>query len=100
MGQLKVNGEILDKLVDSLPFKLHIVDRDMNVVVWNKKGEEGPYGVKRSEAVGRPLQAVYRANRERTATPKTIDNVISECKEIFEKGKVFSIEDISVLRTG
>lgn len=100
MGQLKVNDEVLYKLVDSLPFKLHIVDKDMNVVVWNKKGEEGPYGVKRSEAVGRPLQAVYRANRDRTAVPKGMDNVISECKEIFEKGSIFSIEDISVLRTG
>ncbi len=100
MSLLKANDEVLDKLVDSLPFKVHIVDRDMNVVVWNKKGEEGPYGVKRTEAVGRPLQVVYSANRDRTAVPKKIDNVISECMEVFEKGSVFSMEDISVLRSG
>lgn len=100
MNLLQGNKELLNRIVDSLPFKFYIVDRDMNVVAWNKKGEEGPYGVRQDDAVGRPLKSVFRVNRDRVASPKAMDSVDREFREVFDKGTVFSIEDISVLKSG
>lgn len=97
---LKGNEEFIRSLSDSLPFKFYMVDRDMNIVVWNKKGEEGPYGIKRADAVGKHLKEVFGFNTPRLASPKDIDGVLDEYREIFEKGTVFRTEDISVLKNG
>jgi PAS domain S-box-containing protein len=92
--------QLLHSLVDSLPFKFYIVDRALNIVVWNKLAEEGPYGVKRCDAVGKPLKDVFLLNRDRVASPRDMGSVNTEFREVFEKGTVFCAEDISVLKSG
>lgn len=100
MNMFNGDQQLLHSLVDFLPFKFYIVDRAMNIVVWNKKAEEGSYGVKRCDAVVRPLKDVFPLNRNRVASPLDMDSVNTEFREIFEKGTVFCAEDISVLKSG
>ena len=97
-----LNGgrQLLQSIVDSLPFKFYIVDRDLNVVVWNKKAEEGPYGIQRSSAVGKPLGEVFKLNRRRSDGPVDMEGVNAEYGEVFDKGVEFRAEEISVLRNG
>lgn len=90
----------LQSIVDSLPFKFYIVDRDLNVVVWNKKAEEGPYGIRRASAVGKPLEEVFKLNSRRSDGPLDMESVNAEYREVFDKGVEFRAEEISVLRNG
>jgi signal transduction histidine kinase len=43
---------------DALPIGLHVVDRELRVVAWNRLRERGPLGKPRSRTLGRPLRAV------------------------------------------
>lgn len=97
---LKGDQRLLQTLVDSLPFKFYIVDRDLRVVLWNKKAEEGPYGVRQSDALGKPLKDVFQINRSRRACPGEMESVSAEFREVFDKGTDFHAEEVSVLKNG
>lgn len=43
---------------DALPIALYVVDRELQVVSWNRMREEGPLGKPRGRVVGRPLSQV------------------------------------------
>ncbi|WKZ32832.1 MAG: ATP-binding protein [Thermodesulfobacteriota bacterium] len=92
--------ELLARALDILPYKYYIVDRDLNIAFWNKKGEEGPYGVKQEEAIGRPLVSVLMVHRPSVASPKPIDAMAAEFREVFEKGAVIRAEETSLLVNG
>ena len=44
-----------EKIVDSLPLGLYVVDRDYRIRAWNRKRETGMQGVSRDEAIGRTI---------------------------------------------
>jgi len=52
------DADPLGPLFDALPIGLYVVDRELQVVSWNRLREQGPLGRPRSSAVGRPLRAV------------------------------------------
>jgi two-component system NtrC family sensor kinase len=54
---------------DALPIGLYVVDRDLNVVAWNREREHGPIGRPRARAVGRPLRSVLGASGFRATEP-------------------------------
>src|SRR5215475_2366267 len=41
-----------EKIIDSLPVSLYVVDRDMRIVAWNRNREVGDAGIKREEVLG------------------------------------------------
>jgi len=86
--------------LDSLPFKFYIVDRDLRVVVWNKKAEEGPYGIPRCDAVGKHINEVFQLNSHLIGSPRDMQSVNDEFREVFDKGVEFRAEEISVLKIG
>ena len=45
-------------MFDALPIGLYVVDRELQVVSWNRLREQGPLGRPRASAVGKPLRAV------------------------------------------
>jgi signal transduction histidine kinase len=54
----KPASDPLASVFDALPIGLYVVDRDLNVVSWNRLREQGPLGRPRSRVVGRPLRDV------------------------------------------
>jgi signal transduction histidine kinase len=54
----KASADPLASVFDALPIGLYVVDRDLNVVSWNRLREQGPLGRPRSSAIGKPLRAV------------------------------------------
>lgn len=92
--------EVFNKILDSLPFKFYVVDRGLNVVMWNSKAEEGPYGVRREDALGRPLSVVLRIHRDKVVSPNTVEKVYEEFMEVFEKSMVHCVEEVSLLASG
>lgn len=45
----------MERVVDSLPFGLYVVDRDYRIHAWNHKRETGLQGVARTDAIGRTI---------------------------------------------
>ncbi|CAG1064915.1 two-component system, NtrC family, sensor histidine kinase HydH [uncultured bacterium] len=95
-----LDPELFATALDTLPFKYYIVDKDLNVLFWNRKGEEGPYGVRQEDAVGKHLEAVLAINRAHVSSPKPIPEMEAEFREVFEKGSIISSEESSVLKSG
>jgi PAS domain S-box-containing protein len=46
--------------IDSLPVGLYVVDRELRVVLWNRKRETGTQGLRRSDVLGRRVTEVLR----------------------------------------
>lgn len=44
-----------EKIIDSLPVGLYVVDREFRIQAWNRKRETGMQGVSREEAIGRTI---------------------------------------------
>jgi len=45
----------IERVVDSLPFGLYVVDREYRIHAWNHKRETGLQGVSRTDAIGRTI---------------------------------------------
>jgi two-component system NtrC family sensor kinase len=44
-----------EKIIDSLPVGLYVIDREYRIQAWNRKRETGMQGVSRDEAIGRTI---------------------------------------------
>ena len=44
-----------EKIIDSLPLGLYVIDREFRIQSWNRKRETGMQGVSREEAIGRTI---------------------------------------------
>ncbi len=72
--------EFMERIVDSLPFGLHVVDRDYRIHAWNHRREVGMLGVSRDDAIGRTVFEVL------SRQPR--DLIRSEFDEVFATGKM------------
>lgn len=95
-----INPELFVTAINTLPFKYYIVDKDLNVIFWNRKGEEGPYSVKQADATGKSLESVLAFNRSQVDSPKPLSDMAAEFREVFETGTVISVEEASMLKNG
>jgi signal transduction histidine kinase len=71
-------------VLDALPIGLHVVDRDLRVVAWNRLREKGPLGLGRTRVLGRPLRRVLGEPGFRTTEPAI--------REVFRSGR--TVEDV------
>jgi two-component system, NtrC family, sensor kinase len=53
--QLAEQRHFMEKIVDSLPLGLYVVDREYRVQTWNRKRESGLQGISREDAMGRTI---------------------------------------------
>lgn len=70
----------IERVVDSLPVGLHVVDRDYRIHAWNHKRETGLQGVARTDAIGRTIFEVL--HRQPAALLKR------EFDEVFSSGRL------------
>jgi len=67
--------------LDLLPQSLYIVDRNLTVVAWNARREQGPLGLSRVRALGRNLRDVL--------SPRGFDSVLPAFNHVLDTGKPF-----------
>jgi len=65
--------------LDALPIGLYVVDRDLDVVAWNRLREKGPIGRRRADTLGQPLRRLLGAAGFRETEPVL--------REVFRTGK-------------
>ena len=57
-----------ERIIDSLPVGLYVIDREYRIQAWNRKRETGMQGVSREEAIGRTIfDILHRQPAERAA---------------------------------
>jgi len=87
--QLARQQALLEGIVNSLPVGLHVVDRDYNIVAWNRNREDGVYGIKRQDALGKSIFDVLRKQ------PR--EKIEEEFERVFETGQIDRMEASTVI---
>src|SRR5204862_4462201 len=75
-----------EKIIDSLPLGLYVIDRAYRIQAWNRKRETGLQGISREEAIGRTIFDVLHR--------QPAELLRSEFESVFESGEMqqFPIE--------
>lgn len=90
-----------EKIIDSLPVSLYVVDRDMRIVAWNRNREVGGLGISREQVLGKNVfQVLARQPRRKledefTDVFRTAELVHMEQESWFEgQKKIWKISKI------
>jgi two-component system NtrC family sensor kinase len=94
-GEVEAHRQFVERVVDSPPFGMYVIDREYRVQLWNRKRETDTMGVARETALGRTIfEVLPRQNAE---------VLRREFDEVFASGQMqqFQIESRSTgeLRT-
>jgi two-component system, NtrC family, sensor kinase len=54
-AEIERGRRFTEKIIDSLPLGLYVIDREFRIQSWNRKRETGMQGVSREEAIGRTI---------------------------------------------
>ena len=84
--QIDRERRITERIIDSLPVGLYVIDREYRVSVWNRKRETGMQGVSRDDALGRTIFEVLHRQ------PASV--LRREFDEVFATGRlqIFQME--------
>jgi two-component system NtrC family sensor kinase len=84
--EIEEQKRFTEKIIDSLPVSLYVVDADMRIVAWNQSREEA-LGINRHQAIGRNVFNVL------VKQPRT--QLQNEFMEVFRSGKIIQFEQDS-----
>jgi two-component system NtrC family sensor kinase len=76
-----------EKIIDSLPVSLYVVDRDMRIVAWNRNRELGGSGISREEVLGKNIFKVLSRQPRRLLEHEFVD--------VFRSGEIVRMEQES-----
>lgn len=69
-----------EKIIDSLPLAVYVIDREYRIQAWNRKRETGMQGVSRDQAIGRTIFEILHR--------QPYDMLRREFDEVFATGRV------------
>jgi PAS domain S-box-containing protein len=69
-----------EKIIDSLPLGLYVIDREYRIQAWNRKRETGMQGVSRDEALGRNIFDILHR--------QPFEMLRREFDEVFATGRI------------
>jgi len=78
----------IEKIIDSLPVSLYVVDRDMRIVAWNRNRELGGSGISRDAVLGKNVFKVLARQPRRI-----LEN---EFTNVFRSGDIVNMEQESL----
>jgi two-component system NtrC family sensor kinase len=73
----------IERIIDSLPVGLYVVDREYRIQAWNRKRETGMQGVSRDEAIGRTIFEILHR--------QPAESLRKEFDEVFRTGKIQTV---------
>jgi two-component system NtrC family sensor kinase len=82
--EIEAQHRFIERIIDSLPVGLYVVDREYRVHAWNRKRETGMQGILREEAMGRTIFEILRR--------QPADLLRREFDEVFKSGDVMQLE--------
>ncbi len=79
-AEIERGRRFTEKIIDSLPLGLYVIDREYRIQSWNRKRETGMQGVSREEAIGKTIfQILHRQPAEMLRR---------EFEEVFATGRM------------
>jgi two-component system NtrC family sensor kinase len=73
----------IERIIDSLPVGLYVVDREYRIQAWNRKRETGMQGVSREEALGRTIFEILHR--------QPVESLRKEFDEVFRTGRIQTV---------
>ncbi|HJU65984.1 MAG TPA: ATP-binding protein [Gemmatimonadaceae bacterium] len=86
--EVEAQRRFIERIIDSLPLGMHVIDREYRIQAWNRKRETGTQGIARDEAIGRTIFEVL--NRQ----PQEM--LRREFEDVFRTGRIGQYEMESV----
>jgi len=74
----------IERIVDSLPLGLYVIDREYRIQAWNRKRETGMQGVSREEALGRTIFEILHRQPAHLLR--------AEFDDVFSSGRIAQFE--------
>lgn len=93
--ELENQRAFLNNIIDSLPFNIYIVDRTHTVIAWNRRREDGPFGIHKDVVIGKKLWHIFDMNLFKASSSKNKDAIKDEFDEVFRTGKIIELEEVS-----
>jgi two-component system NtrC family sensor kinase len=78
--QIEEQRRFTERIIDSLPVGLYVVDRDYRIHAWNRKRETGMQGVSRDEAIGRTIFEILHR--------QPAELLRGEFDDVFQTGRI------------
>jgi len=73
----------IERIIDSLPVGLYVVDREYRIQAWNRKRETGMQGVSRDEAIGKSIFEILHR--------QPAESLRKEFDEVFRTGRIQTV---------
>lgn len=88
-AEIERGRRFTEKIIDSLPLGLYVIDREYRIQSWNRKRETGMQGVSREEAIGRTIFEILHRQ-----PPKMLRR---EFDDVFSTGRMqeYQMESIA-----
>lgn len=86
---------LFEGIVDALPFRIYVVDRDLNVVAWNSKREQGMFAVRREDVIGKNIWHALDMSLSNVSSARNRDEIKTEFTEVFKTGRMIEKEEVS-----
>ena len=91
-AESEMHQRFTEAIIDTLPLSLYAIDRDYQIVAWNRNRELGELGLPRGEVLGRNIFDVL--------TKQSRDLLEQEFGNVFSTGEIHRVEQESVNNSG
>jgi len=85
--EIEMQKRLTEKVIDSLPVSLYVVDRGLRIVAWNRNREVGGQGIERERVIGRSVVDIF------SKMPRQL--LEQEFERVFASGEALRFEQES-----
>lgn len=91
-AESEMHQRFTEAIIDTLPLSLYAIDRDYQIVAWNRNRELGELGLPRGEVLGKNIFEVL--------TKQSRDLLEGEFGRVFSTGEIHRVEQETVTSSG
>jgi len=91
-AEVQAQRRFIEAIIDSLPLSLYAIDRDYQIVAWNRNRELGELGIPRGSVLGKNIFGVLTRQKR--------DLLEGEFARVFASGEIQRVENTTALANG
>jgi two-component system NtrC family sensor kinase len=91
-AEVEAQGRFIEAIIDSLPLSLYAIDRNYEIVAWNRNRELGELGIPRGSVLGKNIFTVLTRQKR--------ELLEAEFARVFESGQIDRIEHETATANG
>jgi two-component system NtrC family sensor kinase len=91
-AEVQAQRRFIEAIIDSLPLSLYAIDRNYEIVAWNRNRELGELGVPRGSVLGKNIFGVLTRQKR--------ELLEGEFARVFQNGEIQRVENTTALANG